>query len=279
MAKSVILGALKTIRTMDGYKDHHPTIINSTNGDVIAYYYDYWVYSWGILIFTMEAQASIGNTYYGLRFMKYDSISSISLDDPIAEKLDWSAIAGIETSESDWNNLVTSVLSECKSGVSNGGLEYRSLQFDCGNWFDITHIIDIKDGILQYKSNYIDVSGIGIVDRRIITDVSTICQFSLPVKDYFRLDSIRNIVVSEQEILTGINKSLVFVGKRLYSPWASPVDYSVEQHSYLYGDIVSRRDPNTGDKKYFISSIDNNPYDPLKAPEYWKKINVTFGGD
>lgn len=279
MAKNILLGALKQLKNAEGYAQHHPTIINSTNGDVIAYYYDYWVYSWGLLIFTMEAQANIANTYYGLRFMKYDSLSSLSLDNEIADKIDWSTVEGVETSEDDWNNLVKTVLESCKSGSNNGGLEYRDLQFDCGNWFDITHILDITGNIMQYKSNYIDVSGLGSTNRRMVTDISTIAQFSVPVKDYFRIGPVDNIVSEDKTILDGINKCMVYTKTPFYRTWVPPSSYGTTQSSYKYGDIVSRKNSETGETGYYISKIEANSTDPLLSSDSWIKLKNIFGGN
>ena len=273
MASENILGLLKQLKTIDGFKKHHPAICNSTNGDLIAYYYDYWVYSWGIAVFTIEPQATPANTEYGIRLMKYDSISSVFMDDELSSKIDIANIESVKPSSNDWDNLVLSIFNSAKNGDINYGLQYKGLHFDCGNWFDVIDIKEIANGIVKFISNHVDISGTGVRPKTTLTELSTVCQISIPVRDYFRVKPVFDIVNAEAGLLKGVVDCWKTTNISWSTLWIPKSEYGPMQLGYKYGSIIRRFNSDTNKSENYISTVDENISDPLTDSEKWLKID------
>lgn len=259
MGNEYILGTLKYLKEDANFNKHHPEII--LKGDVISYYYDYWVLPNSFVILTVEPMTSILDTKYCLRIIKPSEISSITLDAYFNDK-DLSGVKATPVAtDALWQSLVNGIITSAKTGDKNAGLEYKNVFLDLGMWTIAKKYNTVNNNLADILTTVFDPGGIGHKSARHIANLSSISQMSVYIEDWYKLGTIKTLVESDESLKNAVNTCFTSCGMKRFTQWKTPeeIAHTPIISSYKYGDRVRFSG------KYYISSVDNNNSTPGKS--------------
>jgi hypothetical protein len=268
-----MFGLLGKLKTLDGFKQHHPKLVLS-NGDTLGYYYNYYIMPFGAIIFTMEpTMLYMTGAQYSYRIISPSEMESALLDVGLVDPDNFSAVTA-DVSEDAWQAFVIDFLQNAKNGTYNEGLEFINYDLKASAWFAVNGInsINTADKLVNINTCVSDMGQMITTYKsaRLLTPISTITSISMKVTDWYKCalkDYVHTDTEMQKDLVDLYNKTLG--GKRIHN-WISTKD-RISRHMRAY-DVNDRVRYNG---VYYISMIPDNTTVPGVSGSSWQSYTDT----